>query len=242
MRSLNLLAKAGALFSIVLLCSYASFADQTYTVSGTVTSGWDCPHDGSARPCIGIPVPGCTVTVVFGTSSCHQDTINGHVSAAPCYPVFTDVETFTVITDNDGKYSVTYSSALENLVYTVSASKAGVGTALAKSASSASTNAEVNIDLADAPTGISARSLAQNNASKSLRVEGSRLLLNLAQTQRLTVTAHTLDGKKIATLASNRVFAAGDNVLPMQFSYAGTMLVQVKGENVSYITKVNSLR
>ena len=92
------------------------------------------------------------------------------------------------------------------------------------------------------PAAIIVRSYASNRVAADVHFSGSCLLINLQKSQRLTVKAFTLDGKTIAVFANNRFFGAGVHVLPIMATYSGPMLIQVQGENVSYIVKVNPLR
>jgi hypothetical protein len=78
-------------------------------------------------------------------------------------------------------------------------------------------------------------------ANGSLRVSGNTLILKVPAAQNITIRALTLNGRVIATLAGNRPFSAGIHRLPVGITHAGPVLIQVRGESVSFIAEVNSL-
>jgi|GEM_PF-3343943 hypothetical protein len=85
-------------------------------------------------------------------------------------------------------------------------------------------------------------SFSSSKEAVGARVSGNSLLINLPKSQHLTVKAFSLNGELIATIANERFFGAGEQVLPAKVNYSGPMLIQIQGENVSYIVKVNALR
>jgi hypothetical protein len=84
--------------------------------------------------------------------------------------------------------------------------------------------------------------LLTKKASETVRVSGNALIINLNRDQRLTIKAIALNGHTIATLAGDRVFSSGANVVPVTGLRSGPILIQVKGETGSFVVKVNILR
>ncbi|MDD5672609.1 MAG: hypothetical protein PHC61_00475 [Chitinivibrionales bacterium] len=114
--------------------------------------------------------------------------------------------------------------------------------AVAYAAGVAQHNAALKSLSTQSPAAVSMPLISSNIAAANVRISGNNLLINLPASQRLTIKAFRLNGQAIATIANNRFFSAGSQSLPAHVKYSGPMLIQVKGENVSFIAKVNSLR
>ena len=92
------------------------------------------------------------------------------------------------------------------------------------------------------PAAIKMHSFVSNVAAAGSHFSGSFLIINLPRDQRLTIKAFTVNGKEVATFADNRFFGAGKLNLRVAAKYCGPMFITVRGENISYIVQVNSLR
>ncbi|MGA2508085.1 MAG: carboxypeptidase-like regulatory domain-containing protein [Chitinispirillaceae bacterium] len=93
-----------------------------------------------------------------------------------------------------------------------------------------------------APTAISVPLVLTKKTAEAVRISGNNLIINLKMNQRLTIKALSLNGHTIATLANDRFFYAGANVVPLISRCSGPMLLQVKGATGTFIVKVNVLR
>jgi hypothetical protein len=91
-------------------------------------------------------------------------------------------------------------------------------------------------------TGVSGPAAAVKTFAAAARIEGNRLVLDMAKDQRITVKALALNGQVMSVLVNDRLFRAGTHAVPLASVPSGPVLLQIKGETGSFEIKANIMR